>query len=412
MQRCFFLLLFFCVPFFCSAQAHSVLCTDGTGTFDGALFNKVQVHVGATKQGAPAAGSCEATLTGREQTLVVATNLPALDLDAFGVDFGLGGPVAAFQLKKSKDDCCMAYVIYSVQKVPTLLRTITGGSFFAAADTDLDGRVEIWTDDAATVHSIDNLTLSELDFAPPIVLRFEKGKLLDVTSEFSPDFDKHIEKLRTQVSPKDLSEFKGGDGKLQPGSFLQAQIGHLQGVKIKALEIVWSYLYSGREQQAWSALADLWPASDVDRIREVLLKARASGMHSQLDGVSTAAPVKRKVVEVFTPVTSSSTEMTQRLESSHPLAVDESQGPELVSAPVPIMARSSPTVVPDQSLAQGEMTVTVVIDSAGKVHSVQPMGTTEWKNVDLMSALSEWKFVPAFRGHRAVASSIVKIFSP
>jgi hypothetical protein len=36
--------------------------------------------------------------------------------------------------------------------------------------------------------------------------------------------------------------------------------------KIKVLEIVWAYLYSGREQQAWDALAEMWPSSDLDRI--------------------------------------------------------------------------------------------------------------------------------------------------
>ena len=57
------------------------------------------------------------------------------------------------------------------------------------------------------------------------------------------------------------------------------------------------------------------------------------------------------------------------------------------------------------------MTVTLVIDSAGEVRSAAPLGTTAWKNIDLMNALSEWKFVPAFKGHRAVASTMVKIFS-
>ena len=90
------------------------------------------------------------------------------------------------------------------EKTPKLLRTLTGGSFFGVADTDLDGHVEIWTEDTAAVKGFDNLTLAELDFAPPMVLRFEKGKLLDVSSEFVPDFDKRIEALRSQLRPEVL----------------------------------------------------------------------------------------------------------------------------------------------------------------------------------------------------------------
>jgi hypothetical protein len=410
--RGFLALLCCCLFPLCHAQTHSVLCTDGTGTFEAALFNKVQVRVGATRKGALAVRSCEATLNWNDQKLAVATDIPVLDLDAFGVDVGLGVPVAAFQTKKSKDDCCMTYQIYSLQKPPKLLRTLTGGSFFDAADTDLDGQVEIWTDDAAAVNGTDNLTLAELDFAPPMVLRFEKGKLLDVSSEFVPDFDKRIEALRSQLRPQDLNDFKGSDGKLQSSdSSLAEQIHRLREIKVKVLEIVWSYLYSGREQEAWRSLSDMWPTSDADRIRDVLVKARAAGMHTQLDGISTAIPVKRKTVRLFTP-TSSSRELQQQIFSQHPTQVNEAEEPDPILAAVPILVRSFPTVgIADQALPRGEMTVTLVIDSAGKVRSAAPIGNTSWKNIDLMSALSEWKFIPAFKGHRAVASSMVKIFS-
>ena len=410
--RGFLALLCCCLFPLCHAQTHSVLCTDGTGTFEAALFNKVQVRVGATRKGALAVRSCEATLNWNDQKLAVATDIPVLDLDAFGVDVGLGVPVAAFQTKKSKDDCCMTYQIYSLQKPPKLLRTLTGGSFFDAADTDLDGQVEIWTDDTAAFNGIDNLTLAELDFAPPMVLRFEKGKLLDVSSEFVPDFDKRIEALRSQLRPQDLRDFKGSNGKLQSAdSSLAEQIHRLRGIKVKVLEIVWSYLYSGREQEAWRSLSDMWPTSDADRIRDVLVKARAAGMHTQLDGISTAIPVKRKTVRLFTP-TSSSRELQQQIFSQHPTQVNEAEEPDPILAAVPILVRSFPTVgIADQALPQGEMTVTLVIDSAGKVRSAAPIGNTSWKNIDLMSALSEWKFIPAFKGHRAVASSMVKIFS-
>jgi hypothetical protein len=397
----------------CRAQTHSVLCTDGTGTFEAVSFTKVQVRVGATREGPLAVRSCTATLRWNDQTLTVTTDIPVLDLDAFGVDLGLGTPVAAFQLKKSKDDCCTTYQIYSLQRPPKLLRTLSGGSFFGAADTDLDGQVEIWTDDTAAVNSIDNLTLAELDFAPPMVLRFEKGKLLDVSSEFASDADKRIEHLRAQLSPEDMKDFKSSDGRLQStDSSLAEQIHRLRSAKAKVMEIVWSYLYSGREQEAWRSLAEMWPAPDVDRIREILVKAHTEGIRAQLDGVSTAVPAKRKMAVVFTP-TSPVPEVTQRLDSIHPLEVDVPQAPAPIIEARPMLVRSFAVVGSDDPvLLEAGIKVVLVIDSAGKVRSAVPIGNMSTTNLDLMSALSQWKFIPAFKDHRPVASTMVKIFSP
>jgi hypothetical protein len=408
-------LLLFCFGFIslCPAQSRSILCTDGTGSFAAAFYTKVHLRVGATKKVALAVRSCEASFDWNDRKLVVASDIPVLDLDAFGINLGLGTPVAAFQTKKSKDDCCMTYQVYSLQKPPTLLRQLTGGSYYSSADTDLDGQVEIWTDDAAAFNGFDNLALAELDFAPPLVLRFEKGKLMDVTSEFSADLDKQIGMLRSQLRAEDLLAFKNSDGKLQsPDSSLSEKIHLLRGVKAKVLEIVWSYLYSGREEEAWHSLAELWPASDAERIRQLLVKTRVIGMHTQLDGTSTS-PIAKKTVEVF-PATSSDTNRAPELYSNgSQFEVQESESLERIIPPTEITVRSFPTVgATDRMISHGSITVTLLIDSAGKVRSATPLGSVAWKNLNLMSALSEWKFVPAFKGHRAVASTIVKIFSP
>ncbi len=343
---------------------------------------------------------------------MVATDIPILDLDVFGVDLDLGSPVAAFQMKKSKDDCCMTYKIYSLQRPPKLLRTLTGASSFAAGDTDLDGQVEIWADDAAAVDGIDHLSLAELDFAPPIVLRFEKGELLDVSSEFAPDYDKRIEKVRSALDEHDLNDFKSSDGKLLSNDPSESdRIHRLRAAKAKVLEITWLYLYSGRERAAWQTLDEMWPASDRERIDGIISKARVTGLRTQLDGVESPVPEKRKVAKIF-DATPAHRELTQRTDSYHPLEVDESQAPTPVIAAIPILVRSSPMLgEANDALVQGELKVEFVIDSAGKVRSAATIGTTGWKGLDLMAALSGWKFVPAFKGHRAVASSMVQIFS-
>jgi hypothetical protein len=87
---------------------------------------------------------------------------------------GLGSPVVALEVKRSSADPLMEYDIYSLKEPPQKLRTITGGDFFRAAATDLNGRIEIWTADAGAIDNFENLPLSTFDFAPMIVLRFEK----------------------------------------------------------------------------------------------------------------------------------------------------------------------------------------------------------------------------------------------
>src|SRR5205807_9446766 len=100
-----------------------------------------------------------------------------------------------------------------------------------------------------------NLTLSELDFPPTIALRFSRGQLLDVTAEFQDYFDRQIATIKNSLPSQDLQEFRTSDGKLSPASPLPAERLHqLRLTKLKILEIIWSYLYSGREQEAWHTL--------------------------------------------------------------------------------------------------------------------------------------------------------------
>jgi len=76
-----------------------------------------------------------------------------------------------------------------------------GGGFFEAADTDLDGAVEIWTDDSAAVNEFEGLALSEIDAVPTYVLRLDHNRLLDASSEFHDFFDDVIKRVRASVNP-------------------------------------------------------------------------------------------------------------------------------------------------------------------------------------------------------------------
>jgi hypothetical protein len=391
--RSVFLFWFFSVPLsICQTQPRSVLCTGGDGILDAEYRNGIELHVGAARNGELATRACAAKFSWEKQELVVATEASQLDVDAFGVDLGDGIPAAAFQIKKLDTDCCMEYKIYSLEKPPRLLRTITGGDFFSAADRELDGSVEIWTNDAAAVNRFENLVLSELDFAPSVVFRFAHGQLLDVSAEFQPYFDDEIARMRAGIHSQDLEDFKGSDGRLTPTPSISAERLHrLRMVKIKVLEIVSAYLYSGRDQDAWRSLAEMWPPADIDRIRSAVVKVRTRGIHSQADGTSAGPPRgKKKHAQIF--------DMASRSGPERKLAV---------TPPRAILLRRPPVMdIEQQGVPGSESLLDLVIDASGKVRSAEPAGKVKWAAPDLINAALTWKFIPAFKDGRPVASRL------
>jgi hypothetical protein len=400
------LVLFCATASVCQAQTHEVVCNAGSGNFEAEFHTGVKVQVGAARNGELATRACEAALSWNRQKLVIAAGATWIDVDALGVNLGVGVPVVTIQVKRSDAECCMSYQIYSLEKPPRLLRTIAGG-YFSAADTDLDGRVEIWADDFASVEGFENLDMSQMDFPPTIVLRFATGQLLDVSSEFRSYFDEGIAKVRAALDSQELRDFKSSDGRLVPAASSSPEdlrhSEYLQGVKLKVLEIIWSYVYSGREQEAWHSLADMWPTADVDRIRGAILKARARGISAQVDGGSTGVPTGRQEhATIFDGIHTQIAGVptggpTGRLGRA---AVSPINKPDLV-LPEPIEVWLPPSMG-----ASEQVVLDLLIDSAGKVRSAGPAENAKSVDTDLMHATAEWKFIPAFKDGRAVASRV------
>jgi hypothetical protein len=267
-----------------------------------------------------------------------------------------------------------------------LLRNITGEDYFSAADTRLDGSVEIWTTDAAAVDGFEGLPRSDFDPAPTVVLRFENTKLMDVSSEFRSHFDLQIQSLRSHLDAQQLSDFKNSDGKLSndPPPAKGRPEG-LLATKIKVLEIVWCYLSSGREQDAWDALAEMWPPADLDRIRTGILDARARGLRSQVDGVSHQPPPSQK---------------KHSFVYKHIVPLNFEVPPDARARFSDTVPQAAPPHNPEDWGQGREMEL--VIDEAGKVRSAK-MKVEKLKdepNQDWIDAAAGWKYIPAFKdGH-------------
>jgi hypothetical protein len=132
----------------------------------------------------------------------------------------------------------------------------------------------------------------------------------------------------------------------------------------------------------------MWPTADVSRIRAEIVAARARGICTQTDGNSTALSKSRKKhARIFDEVTS--------LQSEHGLEV---------IPPHEILLQRPPLLEQEQD--QSEKVLDLVIDSAGKVRSVEPAGKVKGVDAELINAALAWKFIPAFKEGRPVASRL------
>ncbi len=386
----------------CTGQAHFIanptrflVCDHGDGSFTGALPKEasnpgITVSVGAAKQqNGFAVRACEAKLVWGRHELLVRPEAAQADIDVMGADLGLGSLVVAFQIKTTDADPQIKYEIYSMSKLPKLLRTITGEDFFSAADTRLDQSVEIWTTDAVAVNGFENLPRNAFDFAPTVVMRFENRKLIDVSSEFRSYFDQQIALLRSQLNAQQLSDFKQSDGKLSNDR--PSTKDPLLMTKIKVIEMVWCYLYSDREQEAWETLAAMWPPADLERIRAAIVTAQSRGLRSQMDGVSHKGPPPRpRHSEILEP-------MAQDMRSLGRDVTPDQRARYADTEPQQLLLRVPPP--PDPKDWSEERQMGLVIDEAGKVRSAGMQGEPD---KDWINAAAGWKYIPAFKdGHAA-----------
>jgi hypothetical protein len=415
-RRILLLIVFLCaasVPPHCRAQRS--LCREGFGGFSSRFSTGVTVFVGASRDGGFATHACDATLRWGNNELRVAQGAWEIDIDVMGADLGLGVPVVAFRIKNSEFDSLSTYEVFSLLKSPHLLRTITGGDEYDAKDMNLRGHNEIWAEDVRAIDGFENLPLSSWDFAPAVVLRFENQRLVDAGSDFQAYFDRQIAQVKSQLDPKALDAFRKSDGRPSASStYAMEDLHALVRTKIQVLEIVWAYLESGREQQAWSELAAMWPSADLDRIRKAIEDARARGVLRQVDGVANRdarVPWKHRAT-IFDCIKVDAYE-------SDPDAVSIAPGGQLVSSvaelppahvdsrPEPINLDMAYSRTENEGLpgSSSKIYLNLLIDAAGKVESAQLANKKDNGPIGekVLKASANWNFIPAFVGSRAVA---------
>jgi hypothetical protein len=196
--------------------------------------------------------------------------------------------------------------------------------------------------------------------------------------------------------------------------------------KIQVLEIIWSYLSNGREPQAWSELADMWPPADLDRIRGAIQDARARAILHQVDGVQRTGQGRREnhQAKIFDCTKLSNHESYADSPTAHlpslngapiptvaePDAAETNRSlvdsrPEPINIGVPL-SDTQKRALPDTN---SQINLNLVVDAAGKVQSAQLANTADHGPIGdtVLSASADWKFIPAFANGRAVACHTV-----
>lgn len=160
--------------------------------------------------------------------------------------------------------------VVSLGSHPGLVKTIENGyGFWLGNDCD-DKRLRIWTADAAfqgDKELVDVVYHYDL-MVPEIAFELRGTKLVDATAKCKGYFDEQVRLVRSSLTGSDLSRFR---------SEKIADDFHRGEVKGYILKIVFAYLYSGRENEAYQMLSEMWPRKDINRIWNWIIAKRSEG---------------------------------------------------------------------------------------------------------------------------------------
>lgn len=186
---------------------------------------------------------------------------------------GDGQPDAVFEGYSGGAHCCWTYWIISLGEWPGLIKRIENERPADFKDIDNDGRIEIWTGDGAFDY-FDCLSHAATPF-PDVIFRLEGRALKDVSYEFRHLYDREIMEARAELTAVELDRFRAVKDVCDDQS---VQFEYVIETMPKVLRIVYAYLYGSREQTAWQALEEMWPAHDVHRIRKQIIETRGRGI--------------------------------------------------------------------------------------------------------------------------------------
>src|SRR5271166_1832735 len=159
--------------------------------------------------------------------------------------------------------CCYTYEIVSLDAKPQVLHTFSN-PVPIQFEKQADGTVLIRASDGVFDYF---MVPHQEAVIPQLVLRPEGNNLVDVSAQYPDLYDKEIAQTRGRLTTEELEKFRKSNyhDKLFTDQFPTVR---------KVLTIVLDYMYSGREEKAWQALDEMWPAADVTRVKSLIIERR------------------------------------------------------------------------------------------------------------------------------------------
>jgi hypothetical protein len=167
--------------------------------------------------------------------------------------------------------CCYTHLVISLGRTPRILHAFRNQAPMTF-ERQPDGSTLIRAADGV----FDYFLVPHAEAViPQLVLRVQGNDLVDVSANFPELYDPQIENARTQLSSPDLEKFRNAN---YHDKLFMDQVPTVQRV----LTIVLNYLYSGREEKAWEALNQFWPAPDSARVKSLIMERRRRGLLANL----------------------------------------------------------------------------------------------------------------------------------
>jgi hypothetical protein len=168
--------------------------------------------------------------------------------------------------------CCYTYTIVSLGTPPQVVRRFSN-QVPITFQKDGDGAILIHSQDGVFDYF---MVPHRIAVIPAVVLKMQGEKVVDVSAQFPQQYDEQISRARSELSAESIERFRKSNyhDKMFRDQFATAR---------EVLTIVLNYLYSGREDQAWQALNELWPPADQARVKGLILERRARGLLQNLN---------------------------------------------------------------------------------------------------------------------------------
>jgi hypothetical protein len=216
---------------------------------------------------------CRAVLTSGLRKKVTIAYEWALNVDPIsGTDLnGDGAPEVVLDGYSGGLHCCYTYLVVSLGKKPKVLHTFAN---------PVPIKFEKQPDGTALIRAADGVfdyfVIPHSDAViPQLVLKPEGNVLVDVSAQHPEVYDREIEQAQAALTKEDIEKLKASNYR---NKLFTDQIPTVH----KVLTIVLDYIYSGRDEKAWQALDDYWPAGDVSRIKSLIAERRHRGLLANL----------------------------------------------------------------------------------------------------------------------------------